>query len=259
MGPENRKEPAMGSGFISGIFNYCDKWCERCALSSRCMVFRAEAESGRLNNKPQEINEELWREISDMLNTVLENLKKLMKDRGLDHYEDQEIDEEFVRAEELVESHPLTLISETYFKQTHIWLDSNREMIAEKIDGYKSLFEKFPSNNSFIDRALKINDYVEIIGWYHSMIPMKVNRALNGLYYKDDPEEDTVQNDMNGSAKVALKSVERSIVAWKELSDLIDGEESEIYRQLAMLMKIKEGIHQSFPEAEKFIRPGFDQ
>jgi hypothetical protein len=53
--------------------------------------------------------------------------------------------------------------------------------------------------------------------------------------------------------------VERSIVAWKELSDLLKEEDSEIYRQLAILMKIKEGIHQSFPGAEKFIRPGFDQ
>ena len=26
-------------GFIVGIFNYCDRWCERCPLTSRCLVF----------------------------------------------------------------------------------------------------------------------------------------------------------------------------------------------------------------------------
>ena len=34
-------------GFIVGIFNYCDRWCDRCALTTHCRVFadsaRAEA------------------------------------------------------------------------------------------------------------------------------------------------------------------------------------------------------------------------
>jgi hypothetical protein len=26
-------------GFIVGIFNFCDRWCETCALTSRCRLF----------------------------------------------------------------------------------------------------------------------------------------------------------------------------------------------------------------------------
>ena len=26
-------------GFILGIYNYCDRWCETCAFTSRCRVF----------------------------------------------------------------------------------------------------------------------------------------------------------------------------------------------------------------------------
>ena len=26
-------------GFILGIFNYCDRWCETCAFTSRCRLF----------------------------------------------------------------------------------------------------------------------------------------------------------------------------------------------------------------------------
>ena len=26
-------------GFIIGVYNYCDRWCERCSLASRCRVF----------------------------------------------------------------------------------------------------------------------------------------------------------------------------------------------------------------------------
>ena len=34
-------------GFIVGVFNYCDRWCETCALTSYCRVFamdRADSE-----------------------------------------------------------------------------------------------------------------------------------------------------------------------------------------------------------------------
>jgi hypothetical protein len=29
----------MRDGFIIGVFNYCDRWCETCALTSYCRVF----------------------------------------------------------------------------------------------------------------------------------------------------------------------------------------------------------------------------
>ena len=31
-------------GFIVGIFNYCDSWCQRCAFTSRCHLFADRAE-----------------------------------------------------------------------------------------------------------------------------------------------------------------------------------------------------------------------
>ena len=31
-------------GFIVGVYNYCDRWCERCAFTSRCRVFADVAE-----------------------------------------------------------------------------------------------------------------------------------------------------------------------------------------------------------------------
>ena len=37
-------------GFIVGVYNYCDRWCERCPLTSRCRVF---AEEQRLSFETQ--------------------------------------------------------------------------------------------------------------------------------------------------------------------------------------------------------------
>ena len=33
-------EPDM----IPGIYNYCDRWCERCAYTSRCLQYQIESE-----------------------------------------------------------------------------------------------------------------------------------------------------------------------------------------------------------------------
>src|SRR5262245_58416083 len=33
---------AKDPNFISGIYNYCDRWCERCAFTSRCFLYATE-------------------------------------------------------------------------------------------------------------------------------------------------------------------------------------------------------------------------
>jgi len=33
------RELARRRDFISGIYNYCDRWCERCAFTHRCRVY----------------------------------------------------------------------------------------------------------------------------------------------------------------------------------------------------------------------------
>jgi hypothetical protein len=42
--------------FISGIHNYCDRWCERCPFSSRCMVYAVEQADEDDDPKSRDIN-----------------------------------------------------------------------------------------------------------------------------------------------------------------------------------------------------------
>ncbi|MDY6955018.1 MAG: hypothetical protein SWE60_26245 [Thermodesulfobacteriota bacterium] len=39
MNKEYLLKHAQDERFISGIHNYCDRWCERCPLTGRCMSF----------------------------------------------------------------------------------------------------------------------------------------------------------------------------------------------------------------------------
>ena len=42
MNKDEFMELADNPNFISGIHNYCDRWCERCQFTSRCAVYAIE-------------------------------------------------------------------------------------------------------------------------------------------------------------------------------------------------------------------------
>ena len=70
--------------------------------------------------------------------------------------------------------------------------------------------------------------------------------------------EDPVQNDANGSAKVALIGVEKSIDAWGTLLKYFPETEDNILEILVLLETIKKDILNEFPNVNNFLRPGFD-
>ena len=64
--------------------------------------------------------------------------------------------------------------------------------------------------------------------------------------------------DANGTGKVVLIAVERSMAAWLRLRDALPQREDDILRMLALLDKIRRGIQSALPGAQSFRRPGFD-
>ena len=52
---------------IRGIYNYCDRWCERCPLTSRCLNFTLGAESGLTREDLDISNDRFWQKMSESL------------------------------------------------------------------------------------------------------------------------------------------------------------------------------------------------
>jgi hypothetical protein len=72
-----------------------------------------------------------------------------------------------------------------------------------------------------------VHDAIDTIVWFAGMVSAKVNRALHGLAELDEDIEDSenpIQNDWNGSAKIALISIERSEQAWRTIAQAAAGE-----------------------------------
>ena len=102
-----------------------------------------------------------------------------------------------------------------------------------------------------------IREALEIAAHDVLFISAKLRRALDGRDRHEGSDDHPVQNDWNGSAKVALISIERSEAAWQVIAQAT-GEETPamLANELRNLRREVEAV---FPNAWSFVRPGFDE
>ncbi len=62
-----------------------------------------------------------------------------------------------------------------------------------------------------------ISDATEVIRWYQYQIAVKTVRALISLGDETEEDAEEIANDSDGSIKVALIGIARSISAWRTL------------------------------------------
>jgi hypothetical protein len=108
----------------------------------------------------------------------------------------------------------------------------------------------------------KLRENFEVFGWYHAFIGAKVSRAVNGKMNASKEEDEESRSfeeyDMNGSAKVAVISIERSINSLNVLYNLLPEYTEDISNLLIKAGKLRNGVEKEFPEYKNFKRPGFD-
>jgi hypothetical protein len=229
---------------ISGIYNYCDRWCEKCKFSARCRVF---AKEQQYTDEERDIeNEAFWRRIAANFADAKEGIIKLAEEHDLDP--DAVSDDEFAeiqrREREFIDACDLPELAERYAKEARIVLENEQDWL---------IFAP-------LDDVAK-EEMLEIIYWYQFFIAVKIQGGLHGLLdfegNYDETEMNDPQSDANGSIKVALIAVERSILAW---SSLLAEENAELLDPLISLLKnICRKTEKKFPNAFDFIRPGFDE
>ena len=67
---------------IPGIYNYCDRWCERCPFTSRCLNYEmSEEKFGDLEDGDLS-NEVFWQRLSETLQETMSMLKEMAEERG---------------------------------------------------------------------------------------------------------------------------------------------------------------------------------
>jgi len=219
-------------GFIVGIFNYCDRWCEACAFTSRCRLFADKAEmEASLDPGLKALVEAPPLEPAPppppWLAQLLEEMDQAMREPA-DTGEPLErpLPPEHVAIEERAHS---------YLTCAYPWLQ------AHVLDSM---------NDPADPRA--------VVNWFHALIAAKVHRALHGLA-DDQPEDRDWPPDYDGSAKVALLGIDRSHAAWLELVDRGMATQVEVAPCIADLVWLGEALERVFPNARAFVRPALDE
>ena len=252
MDKETLKNLAKDKRYISGIYNYCDRWCERCPQTSRCLNYHI-GEEEFSDPETREINNEaFWKKMSEIMQTTLELLNDMMISAGIDP-EQLDYDgymEEEQAIEEAAENHVVCRMAKDYIDMADEWLD-----------GVEDLFVR-PGSDTGQDKpeSQSNNDTMDVILWYQHQIYVKLNRAVSGSIEETNfDEDDNYAKDSDGSAKVALIGIDRSIAAWGGINEILPGlYTANIKNILIHLEKLKRQTEKTFPDARKFIRPGFD-
>jgi hypothetical protein len=224
--------------FIAGIYNYCDRWCERCSFTDRCLNFESS------KDEPRTDGPELFEYLKNVLEASMLMLDEKIKELGIDP---EELEKFEPPEKPDPKDHPLYKKVHDLSFVMHDWLEKNKpdQQLIHIVET-----AEMPGEN-----ITQLKDTIEVIYFYNFFISAKIYRALTGA---GDDEPDEIQTDSNGSAKIALIALDRLIAAWSVLMEKMPEHEDEILQFLASLAEVRKMTESIFPLARKFKRPGFD-
>lgn len=227
------------NSFIPGIFNYCDRWCERCPLAARCRIYAMEQEYTP-DAREDGAQEAFERNLQNIFTETKEMLREAAAERGIDidTLDLEEAGKIIECKRRAVEQQDSMKLAEKYTRQARFFLQT-QDLSDETIEQTKL-------------------EMLQIIGRYHFFIAAKINRALYAeADYEEDADFNAFRNDGDGSIKIALIAIDRSIVAWSIL--LNEETQREVKPLIQLLETLRRLCEEKFPNARDFLRPGFDE
>lgn len=230
---------------IPGIHNYCDRWCEKCTYTKYCSVFKMEQiDKVKGSNEDTDLNnQKFWDQLSLTFDATLDMISEEAKKLGIDL---DEVAKEELFEQEKPKKSDAEMRSYDYGTKVFKWLKANKAFFESKGQSLLTIGN---------EKVIPFTEALEVVNWYSIFISAKIHRAFhNSIIDFGDP----IQNDNNGSAKIALMGIERSMEALSILIEQIPEKEDEILDFLISLAQIKRKMENQFPDAAKFIRPGFD-
>jgi hypothetical protein len=223
----------MRTDRIEFISEYCDRWCERCAYTTRCSAYAVQAALGMCGD----LEEALQLAVGAPMAAGAASRPVTKIEVA------QPTPQEVRELEAEVEAHA------KWIKEAPLTKHAMEVAVAE----HRWFYQHAAIRNS-ADAAVR--EAAAIVLWDSTFIGGKLARALHGRDSHEGQDDDPIQNDWNGSAKIALMSIERSESAWQTIAqatgDAIAGELS------SAMANLRDQVEDAFPFARLFTRPGFD-
>jgi len=260
MKDEDPKNYKREKDYIPGIYNYCDQWCDQCRFSSRCLNCSLTKKNFETGKYAEDLGD-LWDNLSETLQEALDMMYTIAREEG--------IEIPTAGGEDVFYKGPpagngflvsiITHLSENYIGKVNEWFDSN----AYKIEEIRRENRTGPTPRLITSRSTEKtsvpDDALKVIRRYQYQVYLKLERAMRSKKEENSRVMADQPKDSDGSAKVALLGVDRSISAWGGLLKQIPEQKRAILKFIVTLDQLRKRIEIEFPEARSFIRPGFDE
>ncbi|MBS4035246.1 MAG: hypothetical protein KGZ85_12325 [Ignavibacterium sp.] len=253
---------------IPGIFNYCDRWCEKCDYRDRCRLYQTETERNIqhiLNDEDPNDPEIVARDIKESLEDTLAMLEAQMEIEGvskedLEDFEDEDskyfIDDFDDEQGEVTESgqivrtpHPLSLLADDFFKNVMAYFDKKKPSF------YQNSEDDEPVNDP-------IYEELKILMWYSPQIAVKTRMCagskakIEDVKDKDEIEFETEM--MNVNSRIAFTGLEKCLTSLQKIYNVEIDFQDDVLSLLALIKKMKVDFAAEFPAVHTFKRPYFD-
>jgi hypothetical protein len=222
-------------GFIVGVFNHCDRWCETCALTSYCRVFADLARDDAVMDVNMAAIVDATQAVDGCRRGPMKWLGDVLEDmRGLG--------DGLLTSEDIAACEPR--------------LSAAHQEIYERAKAYGVRAHDYVGQ---LERGARRDDTdpIAVISWFSSLNASKIGRALAGLAEFDGNRE--FPPDHEGAAKVALLGIDRSEAAWQQLvaEQRVSAARARRCREELAWLRVQ--LEAAIPEARRFVRPGFDE
>lgn len=249
---------ASDKSFIPGIYNYCDRWCERCAFTARCRTYERasryeQGDSEDLSDALQGVHAELEESMA-LLDAMLQEHEVTITEADLEAAAAAQEEQQQKSRE-----HPLVQLGSAYTEAAGRWLQKP-DLTQPFSARLQQQAELGLVSEAQINTAIRqLQEQFDVISYYRIFVPPKIYRAVSGLLAATDEERSDPQSDYRGSAKIAVLGIRNSMAALQQLLPLLPEEEEALIGLLARLQQLERLLLETIPDCMQFKRPGFDE
>jgi len=206
---------AKSKKFKPGIYNFCDRWCEKCKDTEKCFLYAQEMQKRVRNMMKGKDNNDWLEEIKhtfEITKKLIErdlqkegiNSQKILEEKPKESWDDN-ADKHYDKVQCLVKAKKYTKEAANFLNNFH----KNRFQYYSRI-GMEVSFDD-------------IKDEIETIALYHTFLPIKIWRTLyeRECYQreKDKGLKNLIKKDFKKFCFLVMKCINKSIKAWRNLAE----------------------------------------
>lgn len=233
--------PDLPKGNISGVYNYCFRWCERCPFNDRCSNYQLIEELEEEQPKKKGVKQ-VFRQIPLLFTDAITSLQDSCEAADYDWAEIKlQVDLEEVELSDL-SMRELDQLARQFSLALLRWLGEYRK-------------EEKPAS---------WEEALVVVQWYGTLLSSKTHRAVSSLEepWPDMPPDNSAEgitSDGNGSAKIALLAMARCLAALSVMLEEPGNYEEELLTFTLDVLRMQQALRFYYPYVSAFERVAFDE